>query len=174
MLRVRSRSMRSCRFYSTVLQSGAPKKLLDRLVSGAIFLTGGVIECNIAHRRPVTVLCICIKSGVTRCTLFMVLYLRPMYVVRVTLGALVAHLYTYRPPSCRTSQHLMTSIPFSFSPWNDLGDILSDDFGPGGFKSRANVLFIDFYSFSFLFFRGAGDLRLRGCQARSSLAMPHF
>ena len=33
-------------------------KLLDRAVSGARFLTRGVFECDIAHRRSVTVHCI--------------------------------------------------------------------------------------------------------------------
>ena len=32
-------------------------KLLDRVVSGARFLTGGVFECDIAHRRSVAILC---------------------------------------------------------------------------------------------------------------------
>ena len=32
-------------------------KLLDRAVSGAWFLTGGVFECDISHRRSVAVLC---------------------------------------------------------------------------------------------------------------------
>ena len=32
-------------------------KLLDRAVSGARFLTGGVFECDISHRRSVAVLC---------------------------------------------------------------------------------------------------------------------
>ena len=32
-------------------------KLLNRAGSGARFLTGGVIECDIAHRRSVAVLC---------------------------------------------------------------------------------------------------------------------
>ena len=32
-------------------------KLLDRADSGARFLTGGVFECDIAHRRSVAVLC---------------------------------------------------------------------------------------------------------------------
>ena len=36
-------------------------KLLDRAVSGARFLTGGVFECDIAHRRSVTVLCMLYK-----------------------------------------------------------------------------------------------------------------
>ena len=44
-------------------------KLVDRAVSGGWFLTGGVFECNIAHRRSVAVLyysfVCCIRSGVT-------------------------------------------------------------------------------------------------------------
>ena len=36
-------------------------KLLDRAVSGAWFLTGGVFECDIAHRRSVAVLCVIYK-----------------------------------------------------------------------------------------------------------------
>ena len=53
-------------------------KLLDRAVIGARFLTGGVFECDIAHRRSVAS-CVCfIRSGVTRCTLLMVLYLDRM------------------------------------------------------------------------------------------------
>ena len=32
-------------------------KLLDRVVSGAGFLAGGVLNCNLSHRRSVTVLC---------------------------------------------------------------------------------------------------------------------
>ena len=42
----------SCPFWSTVLQCVADtyRKQLDRAVSGARFLTGGVFECNIAYR----------------------------------------------------------------------------------------------------------------------------
>ena len=36
-------------------------KLLDRAVSGARFLTGGVFECDISHRRSVAVLYILYK-----------------------------------------------------------------------------------------------------------------
>ena len=36
-------------------------KLLDRAVSGARFLSGGVFECDIAHRR-------CASAGYTRCS----------------------------------------------------------------------------------------------------------
>ena len=50
-------------------------KLLDRAVSGAWFLTGGVFQCDIAHRQSVAVLCMLYKI---RCTLLMVLYLDRM------------------------------------------------------------------------------------------------
>ena len=36
-------------------------KLLDRAFSGARFLTGGVFECDISHRRSVAVLCMLYK-----------------------------------------------------------------------------------------------------------------
>ena len=41
-------------------------ELLDRSVSCARFLTGGVLECDIAHRRSVAVLCMLYKI---RCNL---------------------------------------------------------------------------------------------------------
>ena len=52
-----------------------PLKLLDRVVSGVRFRTGGVFECDIAHRRSVAVLSMLSKNCLTRCTLLMVLYL---------------------------------------------------------------------------------------------------
>ena len=79
-------------------------KLLDRAVSGARFLTGGVFECDISHRRSVAVLCILYKI---RCNPMHPLngaLPGPYVSVRVTLGALVAHRYIYEPPCCRTSQ----------------------------------------------------------------------
>ena len=36
-------------------------KLLDRLVSGACFLAGGVLNCDLSHRRFVAVLCMLYK-----------------------------------------------------------------------------------------------------------------
>ena len=50
-------------------------KLLDCIVSGACFLTGGVFECDIAHRRSVAVLCMLFKIGCNPMTLSMVLHL---------------------------------------------------------------------------------------------------
>ena len=49
-------------FWSTTLQCGKRLqihnliKLLDRVVSGASFLTGGGFECDLAHRRSVSIL----------------------------------------------------------------------------------------------------------------------
>ena len=63
-------------------------KLLDRTVSGARFLTGGVFECDISHRRSVAVQCMLYKI---RCNQIHQLNdaLPERYVpVRVTRGAL--------------------------------------------------------------------------------------
>ena len=54
--------------------SAGDTHLLNRAVSGSRFLTWGVFECDIVHRRSVAVLCMLyIRSGVTQCTLLMVL-----------------------------------------------------------------------------------------------------
>ena len=47
-------------YCSAVWRSAADThlKLMDRAVNGARFLTGGVFECDIAHRRSVAILCI--------------------------------------------------------------------------------------------------------------------
>ena len=82
--------------------------------------------------------CVCfIRSGVTRCTLLMVLSLGPYVPARVTRGAMVAHRYTYAQPRCRTLQYSRTFIFFSVSLWNDLASSVSDGVGLAGFKSRA-------------------------------------
>ena len=71
-------------------------KLLDRAVSGARFLPGGVFECDIAHRRSVAILCMLYNI---RCN--------PMHLLNNALPGpyvqvQVAHRYTYAPPRCRT------------------------------------------------------------------------
>ena len=50
-------------YYSAVWYSAADThlKLLDRAVSCAQFLTEGVFECDISHRRSVAVLCMLYK-----------------------------------------------------------------------------------------------------------------
>ena len=95
-------------------------KLLDRVVSGACFIAGGVLNCDLFHRLSVAVLCMLYKI---RCNpkhpLCGVLPV-PYVPVRVTRGALIAHRYTIAPPRCRTSQYRRTFIPLPVSLWNDL------------------------------------------------------
>ena len=82
-------------------------RLLDRVVSGASFLTGGVFD-HLAHRRSVAVSCMLYKI---RCNPMHPLYgvLPVPYVpVRVTRGSVITHRYTYAPPRCGTSQYRQT------------------------------------------------------------------
>ena len=120
-------------------------KLLDRAVSGARFLTGGVFECDISHRRSVAVLCnVCMLYKI-RCNPVHPLngaLPGPYVPARVTRGALVAHRYTYAPSRCRTLQFGRTFIPFSVSLWNDFVNPVFDGVGLAGFKSRANASFL--------------------------------
>ena len=107
-------------------------KLLDRAVSGASFLTGGVFECDIAHHRSVALLCMMYKI---RCNPMHPLNgaLPISYVpVRVTRAALAEHRYTYAPARCRTSQYSRTFIPLSASLWNDRADPEFDGVGLAG------------------------------------------
>ena len=117
-------------------------KLLDRAVSGARFLTEGVFECDIAHRRSVAVLWVLFTI---RCY-----PLRPLHdaipgpyaKVRVTRCALVAHRNTYAPPSCRTSQYSRTLISLSVSLCNDLANPVRIRWrGTGGFQEQGQCLF---------------------------------
>ena len=114
-------------------------KLLDREVSGAQFLTWGMFDCDISHRRFVAVLCMLYKI---RCNLVHSpngALPGPYVPVQATCGALVAYQYTYAPLRCRTLQYSMTFIPFSVSLWNDLANPVFDGVGLAGFKSRVNA-----------------------------------
>ena len=117
-------------------------KLLDRAVSGARFLTGGVIECDIAQRRYVAVLCMLYKIRFIQMHPLNDALPRPYMPVRVTRGALVAHRYTYAPPRCRTLQYYRTFIPLAVSLWNDFADPVFHGVGLAGFKSRANAFLL--------------------------------
>ena len=55
--------------------AGTLLKLLDRVVSGACFLAGGVLNCNLSHRRSVAVLCMLYKIGCYPMHHFVALYL---------------------------------------------------------------------------------------------------
>ena len=117
-------------------------KLLDHLVSSACFSVGGVLNCNLFHRRSVAVLCMLYR--IRRNPMHSLCGSLPVsYVpVRVTRGTLIAHRYTYAPPCCRTSQYRRTSIPLSVSLWDDLVDSVFDGVGLEGFKSRSNAFLL--------------------------------
>ena len=114
-------------------------KLLDRAVSGARFLPGGVFECDIAHRRSMAVLCMLFKIRCNAMHLLNGALPGPYVSVRVTRGALVTRRYTYAPPRCRTLQYSRAFIPLSVSLWNDLANPVFDGVGLAGFKSRVNT-----------------------------------
>ena len=118
------------------------RKLLDRAVSGARFITGGVFECDIAHLRSVAVLCMLYKIRCNTVHPLNVALPDPYVQVWVTRGAVVAHRYTYAPPRCRTSQYSRTFILLSVSLWNDLPDPVLDGVGLASFKSRANAFLL--------------------------------
>ena len=117
-------------------------KLLGRVVSGACLLAGGVLNCDLFHRRSVAVLCVLYKIRCNpkhpRCGALPV----PYAPVRVTRGALIAHRYTFAPPRCRASQYRNTFIHLSDSLWNDVVDLVFDGVGLAGFKSRSNAFLL--------------------------------
>ena len=114
-------------------------KLLDRTVSDARFLTGGVFECDISNRRSVAVLCMFYKIRCNPVHPLNGALPRPYVPVRKTRAALVAHRYTYAPPRCRTLQYSRTFILFSVSLWNDLANPVFYGVRLAGFKSRENA-----------------------------------
>ena len=125
-------------------------KLMDGVVSGACFIAGDVINCNLSHRRSVAVLCMLYKI---RCNPMHPLCgtLRVPYVpLRVTRGDLIAHRYTYTPSRCRTSQYRRTFIPLSVSFWNDLVDPVFDGVALAGVKSRSNAFLLAYLLSPFL------------------------
>ena len=115
---------------------------LDRVVSGACYIAGGVPNCDLSHRLSVQVLCMLYKIRCNPkhplCGAIPV----PYVPVRVTRGALISHWYTFAPPQCRTSQYPRTFIHLSVSLWNDLVDPVFDSVGLAGFKSRFNAFLL--------------------------------
>ena len=116
-------------------------KLLDRSVSITRFLTGGVFECDITHRRSVAVLCMLFKIRCNPRHQLNDALPGPYVPLRVTRGALVAHRYTYAIPRCRTSQFRRTFVLLSVSLWNDLADPVFGCVG-GGFQDQGRCFFI--------------------------------
>ena len=76
--------------------------LLNRVVSAARFLTGGVFECDIAHRRSVAILCMLYKIRCNPVHPLNGALPGPYVPVRVTRGAMVARRFTYALTRRRT------------------------------------------------------------------------
>ena len=131
----------SLEYFSAVWCSAADThlKLLYRVVSGACFSAGGVLNCNLSHRRSVAVLCMLYKIRYNPMDPLCGALPVPYVPVRVTRCTLIAHRYAYASPSCRTSQYHMTFILLSVFLWNDLVDHVFDGVGLAGFKSIANL-----------------------------------
>ena len=125
-------------------------------VHGARFLTGVVFECDIAHRRSVSVQCMLYKIRCNPMHFLNGALHGPYVPVRASRGALVTHRHTSASTRCRTSQYHRTFVPLLVSLWNDLVDPVFDDALLAGFKSRDNAFLLAYYSilifFSFLFF----------------------
>ena len=91
----------------------------------------------------------------------------PYEPARVTRGALIAHVHSFAPPRCRTSQYRRTFVPLTLSLWNDLCDPEFD--GVGLVVSRAEPMlpvgmicsfFFDSYCFIFFFLPWVGCMGL--------------
>ena len=117
-------------------------KLLDRVVSSACFIAGGVLNCDLSHRRSVAVLCMLYKIRCNPTHPLCGALPVPYAPVRVTRGALITHRLSFAPPHCRTSQYRMTFILLSVSLWNDLVDPIFDGVGLASFKSRSNAFLL--------------------------------
>ena len=133
--------------------------LLYRVVRSAGFLTGGILDCNLAHRRSAAELCMLfkIKSNPMH-PLSGALPLPYVSAACVTRGALVAHRHSFAPPRCRTSQYRRTFVP-------PLGVSLERSYWPcvwwcgtGGFQEQSKCIPVDmiwssyFISYYFIFF----------------------
>ena len=108
-----------CRFWSIAQQCGAQlpthtlNYILDRVVRSAGFIAGGVLDCNLAHRRSVTELCMLFKIKSNPMHPLSGALPLPYVAALVTLGALVAHRHLFAPPRCRTFQYRRSFVPFS-------------------------------------------------------------
>ena len=127
-------------YCSAVMCSAADTRLqlLDRAVSGARFLTEGVFECDIAHRRSVSVLYMMYKI---RCN--------PMHPLNNALPGPYVQCGLHAVPRshigvlmCRlAAEPAKPFFSLSVHLWNDLADPVFDGVGLAGFKSRARLLY---------------------------------
>ena len=68
-------------------------KLLDHIVSGACFLAGGVLNCNLSHRRFVAMLCMLYNIRCNPMHPLCGTLPVPYVPVRVTRSTLITHRY---------------------------------------------------------------------------------
>ena len=115
------------------------RKLLDCAFSGARFLTVGVFDCDIAHRRSVAVLCLLYKIRCNPMHPLNSALPEPYVPVRVTRGSLVEHWSTYEPPRYRISKTAGHLFP-SECPSGTILPVF-DGVGLAGFKSRAKLFY---------------------------------
>ena len=115
-------------------------KLLDRVVSGACFLAGGVLNCNPSHRKfrcnPMHLLCGALPV--------------PYVPVRFTRGSSIAHRYLCASPLQNLAGR-RTFIPLSVSlersGWPRIRWC-----GIGGFQEQVQCLFVGLVALSFFVF----------------------
>ena len=90
-------------------------KLLDIVVRSDNFLPDGVLECNLAHRRSVAVLCTLYKIKSNPMHPLNGALPLPYVPARVTRDALAVHRHSFAPPRWRTFQYSRTFVPHSIS-----------------------------------------------------------
>ena len=135
-------------------------KLMDRVVSSACFIAGGVLNCDISHLPSVSVLCMLYKIRCNPkhplCDALPV----PYVPVRVTRGALIAHRYTFAPPRWRTSHYRKLLFPSQYlsgmiclTPYMMVLDWRVSRAGPMPFckPSCSLLFFLQLFSLSLLF-----------------------
>ena len=152
-------------------------RLLYRAVSGTCFLDGGVLECNLFHRRFVAVFCILYEIRGNHMHPLRSARPVPFVPVSVThnaLNALIAHGYTYASSSPESLTVPRTFVSHSVPVWNNFGDNVFDGVGLVSFKSRVDASLLEFAAVSFFVFHcfhflhsmgwhcGVGVLRLIG------------
>ena len=97
-------------------------KLLDHRVSGACFLAGGMLNCNLSHRRSVAMLCMLYKIRCNPMHPLCGTLPEPYVPVWVTRGTLIAHRYTF----ARTAGLLFPSQYLSGTIWFTLYSMVWD------------------------------------------------
>ena len=121
------------------------------VVGSAVFLAGSVLQCNLAHRQSVAVLCMLFKVMSNSMHHLSGALPLPYVPASVTRGALAAHMNSFAPPRCRTSQYRRTFVALSVSLWNDLGDPVLDGVGLVVLRAEPMLSFWPNLLFFFLF-----------------------